>query len=222
MKANEILGQFGFYTDADAGLREVIVRQARPVVLERGSYFFRAGQPCVCIPFVARGDVRVYLMGESSREITLYHVETGQSCLLTLNSALMDTPYTADAVVEEEVEALVVPVETFRQWFHLYEPVRQFVLEMMAQRITELMTLVSEVTFGRLDQRLADFLLRHFDQADAGNPVISMTHEHIAAELGTVREVISRVLKEFERKGAIGIRRGRIALQDPRLLESLK
>lgn len=221
-KSRDILGQFGFYTASDAGLRDLIVQHARPVVLEQGSYFFRAGADCACIPLVSRGDVRVFLSGESSREITLYHVESGQTCLLTLNAALQNTPYAADAIVEAEVEALVIPVHTFRQWFNEYSTIRQFVLEIMSQRITELMTLVSEITFGRLDRRLADYLLRHFTQADTDSQVLSITHEHIAAELGSVREVISRVLKEFERMGALSMQRGRIELQDPDILESLK
>ena len=124
--------------------------------------------------------------------------------------------------MEAELEALVIPVHTFRQWFNEYSTIRQFVLEIMSQRITELMTLVSEITFGRLDKRLADYLLRNFTQADTDGQVLSITHEHIAAELGSVREVISRVLKEFERMGAVSMQRGRIELQDPAILESLK
>lgn len=222
MKSQEILGQFGFYEASETGLRNVIAQHARPVVLEQGTYFFRTGASCECIPLVSQGDVRVFLTGESSREITLYHVEAGQTCLLTLNAALLNTPYAADAIVEEEVKALVVPVNTFKQWFDENDPVRQFVLDTMAQRITELMTLVSEITFGRLDTRLADYLLRHSAPTDAGGQALCMTHEHIAAELGSVREVISRVLKEFERMGAVSIQRGRIELQDLRILETLK
>ena len=222
LKSREILGQFGFYEASEAGLQNVIAQHARPVVLEQGTYFFRAGAACECIPLVSHGDVRVFLTGESSREITLYHVEAGQTCLLTLNAALLNTPYTADAIVEKEVKAHVVPVHTFKQWFDENDSVRQYVLGTMAQRITELMTLVSEITFGRLEMRLADYLLRHSTQNEAGGQVLCMTHEHIAAELGTVREVISRVLKEFERMGAVNIQRGRIELRDSRILETLK
>lgn len=218
----DILERFAFYSAFEPGLRTAIERQARPVVLERGSYFFRAGSACECIPLVFRGDVRVFLTGANSREITLYHVEAGQTCLLTLNACLLHTPYAADAVVDEEVEAMVVPVGTFRQWYDAYATLRHFVLDIMAQRITELMALVSEVTFGRLETRLADYLLRHFAQANGDGRVLSITHEHIADELGSVREVISRVLKEFERMGAIGIQRGRIELRDPHVLEALK
>ena len=220
-KAIDILSQFAFYTAAEPGLRDLIEQAARPVVLKQDSFFFRTGDICTHIPLVCRGDVRVFLSSASGREITLYHVEAGQTCLLTLNSALRNTPYTADAVVEEEVDALVVPVATFRQGFDEYPTVRQFVLQMMAQRITELMTLVSEISFGRLDKRLADYLLRHFDQVDTEVKILHMTHEHIAAELGSVREVISRVLKEFERMGALNIQRGRIELKDRHILEVL-
>ena len=221
LKSLEILGQFDFYCDADPDLRAEIARHSRRAELEEGTYFFRAGQACGGIPLVSRGDVRVFLSGESGREITLYHVESGQTCLLTLNAALQNAPYAADARVEEAVEALVVPVATFKQWFYDHDPVRQFVLDVMARRITELMMLVSEITFGRLDQRLAEYLMRHFTATGAGSQVLSMTHEHIAAELGSAREVISRVLKEFERMGALRIRRSRIELKDIAVIEKL-
>lgn len=216
-----ILQMFDFYREAQDSLRHEMEQAVQHAILPAGSYLFRSEDQCTGIPLVARGDVRVFLSGETSREITLYHVAEGQTCLLTLNCALQGIQYAANAIVEAEVEAAVLPVSQFTTWVDQHSELRRFMFEVMARRITELMTLVSEITFAKLDQRLAHYLLQRLDSAAKPDAALLVTHEHIAAELGSAREVISRVLKEFERIGVLTMRRGRIELQNPARLREL-
>jgi CRP/FNR family transcriptional regulator len=133
----------------------------------------------------------------------------------------LDTPSPASAIAEEPVDALVMPAASFRRWIEESDSMREFVFQAIANRFIDLMMLVEEITFQKLDRRLAGFLLRSFHRKGLHLRELTATHEEIAMELGSAREVVSRLLKEFERLGAINIARGRITLQDANTLESI-
>jgi CRP/FNR family transcriptional regulator len=125
------------------------------------------------------------------------------------------------ARIEEDVEAVVVPASRFRRWIAEHEALRTFVFEMFSTRLGEVMSLVEEVSFRRMDQRLARYLDSCFAQGNGQGGSVDKTHAEIAADLGTAREVVSRLLKEFERLGAISLSRGRITLRNSDLLREL-
>ena len=165
--------------------------------------------------------MRVFKLAESGHEITLYHVGAGEACPLNVSCILSDRPVPATAQVEEETKAVIVPAAMFRRWIAEHESLRKSVFQMFSNRLTEVMSLVEEVAFRRMDERLAhrlaDLLLR-----DSGTQrYVEITHADLAADLGTAREVVSRLLKEFERLGAIHLARGRIALRDGSVLKKL-
>ena len=218
---NVILDAFGFVRDAPDSLREELERDAKHVSLRAGTYYFHTGDPCKGVALLGKGSIRVFKTGENGREITLYHVFPGESCLLTLNSVMNGAPYPAEAFVEEDVEAALVPVPLFRSWVERDPSLRRFVFGVMSERLTKLMSLVDEITFGRLEQRLGDFLLDQFRKNQSRDLTLTMTHEHIASQLGSAREVISRLLKEFERRGILQLGRGRLTLQREELLREL-
>jgi CRP/FNR family transcriptional regulator len=213
----EILARIPFFTEAPAELRKSLLQEAAVVHLEPGEYFLREGDTCAHFAVVVSGKMRVFKLGENGHEITLYHVGAGEACPLNVSCILSDRTVPAMARVEEAVEAVVVPAATFRGWIAEHESIRRFVFQMFTSRLTEVMSLVEEVAFRRMDQRLArrllDLLLENTSRG-----TVEVTHAELAADLGTAREVVSRLLKELERRGAIGLSRGKILLRDQAVL----
>ena len=195
----------------------LLTRSARLITLPPGTKVFEAGMPCGNYLMVASGRVRVQQVSESGREIVLYRISGGESCVLTTACLLAHEDYAAEAIAETEISALVVPRACFDQLLADSLRFRDFVFTAYASRLTDLLLLVEEVAFGQVDARLAERLLDL--RAPAG--VVPLTHQDLAAELGTAREVVSRQLKEFERRGYIRRERGRIDILDAEGLRAL-
>ena len=154
--------------------------------------------------------VRVYKIGESGRQITLYRFGNGQSCILTANAILSQKTFPAVATVEKDAEAVMIPADIFRKWVGTYDEWRGFVFELLSQRLASVMEIVDEVAFRRMDTRLASWLLSHSQKQKP----IRITHQEIAAELGSSREVISRLLEDFSERGFVNVGRGEVELID--------
>ena len=217
----EILGKIPLFQSASALLRAEINDASAIVSLGEGEYFLREGDTCAHFAIVVSGKMRVFKLAESGHEITLYHVGPGEPCPLNVACILSDRPVPAMAQVEEAVDAIVVPAESFRRWVAEHESLRSYVFQMFSHRLTEVMSLVEEVAFRRMDQRVARRLRELFARQNGAQNTIEITHADLAADLGTAREVVSRLLKEFERLGAISLSRGRILLKDAALLADL-
>ncbi len=168
------------------------------------------------IALLLSGVVRVYKIGETGREITLYRFGLGESCILTANAILSQKTFPAIATVEQEAEAVMIPAETFRGWVRRYDLWRDFVFDLLSQRLASVLEIVDEVAFRRMDARVASLLLT---RSWVQNP-IRITHQEIAAELGSSREVISRLLEDFARRGLIRTGRGEVEVLDANELES--
>jgi len=210
----ETLDRFVFYRQAPAAFQATFAAVVRPLSVTAGAALFRQGDECTELALVGKGSVRVYRTGETGREITLYHVEDGQSCLVNMLSVLRQGPAVATATAEVPTEAVAVPASAMRHWVKSNDLVRDYIVEMMADRLITYMTLFDEVVFGKMDARLAALLAHRFESEHS----FKATHEEIAAELGTAREVVSRLLKELVRVGAIQISRGHIELRDRAIL----
>ncbi|MEM1043776.1 MAG: Crp/Fnr family transcriptional regulator [Bacteroidota bacterium] len=201
---------FPFLSEATPTFRDAFVQTARPLHLDAGSPICLEGDLCRHLPLVVRGTGRVYRISETGRALTLYRVEPGESCILTASCVLSARPFPAFAEAETDVEAFAVPAEAFRAWFDASPAWRGYVFDLLARRFADVVELVEAVAFQRVDERLAAHLLT--EQNAAGHVV--RTHEALAADLGTSREVVSRVLKEFERQGLVTLNRGRVLLDD--------
>ncbi len=188
----------------------------RVVTLPAAASVFRSGDPCRAYMLVLAGSVRVQKIAENGREITLYRVQGGQSCVLTTSCLMANDHYPAEGITESEVTAAVIPFAAFHRGLAESPRFREFVFAAYGQRLADLILLVEEVAFGRLDRRLAQRLL---ELAEGGE--LRQTHQQLAADLGTAREVVSRQLKEFERAGLLRLHRGRIELLDPAALKRL-
>ena len=168
------------------------------------------------IALVLSGVVRVYKIGNTGREITLYRFGLGESCILTANAILNQRTFPAIATVEEDIEAVMIPADLFRDWVKRYDLWREFVFDLLSDRLSTILTIVDEILFQRMDQRVATWLIQ---QAEVQNPV-QVTHQEIAAELGSSREVISRILEDFRQTGLIEPGRGSVEIVDKTGLES--
>ena len=180
-----------------------------------GRDVFVEGQQVGAIPLLISGTVRVYQIGETGREVTLYRFRPGESCVLTANAILTRQSFPAVATVEEEAEAVMIPAQIFREWVAREAVWRGFFVQLVAQRLASVMNVVDEVAFHRLDQRVAALIAQ---RAATGSAVL-ITHQEIAAELGSAREAVSRVLEDLAAKGLIRSARGRIDVLDLQALE---
>jgi CRP/FNR family transcriptional regulator, anaerobic regulatory protein len=175
-----------------------------------GHDVFLEGDSVDAIALLISGVVRVYKIGETGREITLYRFGHGESCILTANAILSQKLFPAIATVERDAEAVMIPADKFRDWVRRYDPWREFVFELLSDRLSTVMAVVDEVVFQRMDWRVTSLLLNKFKTM---NP-IRITHQEIAAELGSSREVISRILENLSQKGLIEVGRGMIEILD--------
>jgi CRP/FNR family transcriptional regulator len=196
--------------DGDAALVREFRRKAYLARIPTGRDVFVEGDEANAIALLLSGSVRVYKIGETGREITLYRFGLGESCVLTANAILSRQTFPAIATVEQEAQAAMVPAAAFRDWVGRYEAWRSFIFDLLSQRLLDVLDIVDDVVFRRMDERLASFLLARSRQQ---NPM-TITHQEIAAELGSAREVISRLLEDFVGKGWIRSSRGVIEVVD--------
>lgn len=185
-------------------------RAAKEFIIPAETVMMRQGDSSQGFVLFARGSTRVYERAENGREIALYRTQPGEMCLLTLITLLADTTYTAEAMTEEELHVVSIPVEHFRTALTQSDGFRRVLCTTLVQRLNGLIHLVGRVAFQRLDLRLAQLLNQLF--AARNTTRIPVTHQKLAQELGTSREVASRLLKELEHLGYIRLHRGAIEL----------
>jgi CRP/FNR family transcriptional regulator len=201
---------------ADPGLLSEFQQAATFMRIPAGQDVFVEGDRVYAIALLISGIVRVYKIGETGREITLYRFGNGESCILTANAVLSQQNFPAVATVEKAAEAIMIPAGTFRDWVRRFDLWREFVFELLSQRLASVMAIVEEVAFRRMDARLAGFLS---ERTRTSNP-IHITHQEIAAELGSSREVISRILEDLSAEGILRPTRGAIEVLDPPALQA--
>lgn len=201
----------------EASLRDTLVARSSIVSVKAGSVIFGPGKSPQNLLLLLDGTVRVRQLSESGREIVLYRVEAGQSCVLTTACLLAHEDYSAEGVAETDVEGVAIPRSVFNDLMARSQGFRDFVFSAYSKRITELFRVIDEVAFGRIDMRLAQRLVA----LARGGTEVRSTHHELASELGTAREVISRQLQEFQRRGWITLARGSIELSNAAALSKL-
>ena len=203
----------GMAPDLQPSLRAQLAAQARNLRLPDGCRVFAPGDRSEGFILVLRGTVRVEHTGSSGRSVVLYRVGPGDSCVMTTSCLLSGAVYEAYGYTEGEVEALALPAAAFRRLIEEDATFRDLALGTFSRRLIELVEVIDELLLHRVDLRVAGWLA---ERAAVGT--IPTTHQAIAAELGTAREVVSRILKEFERRGWLTLTRGAIELHDPAAL----
>ena len=211
----KVFQAFPFLAQAAPEVQAEFFRAAARVQLQAGQFICLEGNQCTQLALVLAGNARVYKLGENGREITLYRVEVGESCILTASCILSNIVFPAFAVAETDIEAIVIPSRLIRQWVNQHQVWRDYAFQLLSQRLAAIIAVIEEIAFRRVDARLAEYLL-HPNTTTPG--LIEKTHQEIAIDLGTSREVVSRILKDFEREGALSLARGRIQISQPNLL----
>jgi len=184
-----------------------IFASARRQTIPAGQHVYSEGDLCQLFLFLLSGEIRVYKTGASGKEITLYDITSGETCIVNASCILSGAQAPANALAQTECDALLLPSHVFQRLAGKYEEVRSFVFKVLAINIANVMSLVEEVAFERMDERLADYLM---EKARDGK--LQTTHQKIANDLGTSREVVSRLLKDFERQGKLVLSRNLITL----------
>ncbi len=180
-----------------------------------GTVMIEQGRRCRGAALVLSGVIRVYKLSEEGREITLYRVGAGETCILAVSCLLGAVDYPVIAEVEDDAEVLMLPIDALRTLMNKSEPWQRFVFSSMASAMMEVLTVLDAVAFRSMDARMASRLL----QCPLNR--IEMTHEELAADMGTAREVVSRLLKELENRRIVELRRGKVIILDREALEEI-
>ncbi|MBY0361557.1 MAG: Crp/Fnr family transcriptional regulator [Phreatobacter sp.] len=210
------LDRIGTFAGLDAASRQEIARRARILHMAKDGHPFVPGAPCEAYLIVLEGCVRVQIVAESGREIVLYRVSAGESCVLTTSCLLKHEPYAAEALCESAVTAVAIPAPLFHDLLGSSPAFRNAVLESYATRVADLIMTFEELAFRRLDRRLAETLVER-----AADGAVTATHHDLAVELGSAREVVSRALKALEQDGMVALGRGVIRITAPEKLARL-
>ncbi len=175
-------------------------------IVKEGSYMQR-------IPLLLKGSIRVYRRDyELDREILLYYIEPGETCMMSLVACFGDAVSKVNAVTEKKSDMLMIPTSNVRSWQKDFDSWNSFVINTFLDRYSELLKVLEEITFKNIDQRLRTYLKNYADRNITKS--VKRTHQDIANELGTTRVVVSRILKDMESMGLVELRRGLIKLKE--------
>lgn len=198
-------------------VRKQLLEHSRIIELPAGSRIFGLGQAPANFLLLLEGRIRVQQVSENGREIVLYRVSSGETCALTTACLLGYEDYLAEGIAETPIRGVGIPRATFDDLIARSPDFRQFVFRVFSNRVTNLFRIIDEVAFQRIDIRLAQRIMALADNDGA----LDATHQQLAAELGTAREVISRQLNEFQRRGWIRVSRGHLEIADRAALVQL-
>lgn len=209
-----LVGSYPAIAGIEASRRDhVLALDAQHLRVSAGTQLFDEGAPCTGFPLLLQGEIRVARGSAAGRTIELYRVCPGELCVVSASCLFGHVALTAHAVAVTDCELLLLSAGAFDDWVR-HEPFRRFVFGVFADRLADLMALTEAVAFQRLDQRLAAAVLGH-------GAVVQTTHQALADELGTVREIVTRLLKRFEQAGWVALGRERIEVRDATALRSL-
>lgn len=191
---------------ADAALLDEMQKKAKLKIFKRNDVIVREGQYVKDIPIVLSGLIRVSQQ-KDDREILLYYVEQGETCMMSLSACFYNNKSPSQATVVEKTEVLLVPASYVTQWQRKYNSWNEYVIKTFRNRYDDLLQAFESVAFEKIDKRIFNYLRKN-----QKNNTIKISHFQLANELGTTRVVVSRILKQFEIDHKIKISRGSITL----------
>ena len=198
--------------------RELVGQSVRRLSFPRGAMVHGA-EGCLGLVLVQRGRLRAYLLSEQGRDESIFRVEAGESCVLSASCVITQITFETHLTVEEDTQLLVLPSGVFQRLTEENIYIRCFLFEMATERFSEVMWVMQQILFLGFDQRLALLLLEHV--RSSGETTLRRTHEEIARDLGSAREVVTRMLRRFAEEGLVELRRGAVEVKDLRGLERI-
>jgi CRP/FNR family transcriptional regulator, anaerobic regulatory protein len=204
--AQELLTRFPVFQSLPSAMQIQLMNEAECLTVPRGKALFNSGSPCSIYPLVIKGSIRVVSISEEGRELLLYRVLPGELCIITSSCMLGQSSYPATGMSDSDLSLVGLSVPLFNTLL-THESFRVFVFNVFSDRISGLMQLIEAVAFLHLDRRLAALLLTKGRE-------IRTTHQALADELGSIRELISRLLRRFEDRGIVALHRERIQILD--------
>lgn len=211
------ISRFEGLNSLDDHVQRKLTKQSRIIKVKKGERIFGAGKRPDDLLLLLEGTVRVQQVSDNGREIVLYRVQAGEGCVLTAACLLAQEEYAAEGIAETEVRAVAIPRMLFDDLLESSKMFRQFVFAAYSRRMTDLFVVIEELAFRRVDIRLAQKLIDLMDDSQQ----VKVTQQGLAAELGTAREVISRQLQEFQRRGWVSTSRGTVSVLDQGALADL-
>ena len=205
-----------FFKTLNPGEKSGFIKQSQILEGEPGKVIVEAGAVCQKVYFVLEGSLRVFQLSEEGREMTLYRAKKGEACLFSLTCIMKEESLNTVTVVEEKAKLVGIPVAYFEELMSKNLEFQRYFLRRLLHKISTLVLRTEAVTFVSIDERLAKYLQEHF--LKNASATLSTTHEKIAVEIGTAREVVSRTLKLFQEEGIIKVSRGKVTLLSPEKL----
>ena len=183
------------------------IGESKVLEIEPGTVILKEHEFIKVIPLVLEGSIKLRKVDPAGREIIFYHIEPGESCILSISSCLNEKESKAEAIIERRTRLIALSARDVREWMDTFPSWRKFVVKLFYDRMAEVLSLLDLVIFKSVDTRLVQYL-----KDKAVDQELIITHQQLAGELGTAREVISRLLKQMEREGMISLERGKIRI----------
>lgn len=200
-----------FFSEADENIISDFRKNAVLQNFKKGTYLSMEGDSCEYFPIVKSGLIRVFKLGSRGQEVTLYRIEPGQSCILTISCLLSNHKFPAVAVVEEDCEIVLIQEKILKEWMNKHKKWNEYIFDYLSKVLFNVLKILENISFKRTDLRILEYLT---SSAMQSNNIIKVTHQKIALEIGTAREVVSRFLKQLERQKLINLQRGKIIILD--------
>lgn len=216
---NVLLNTFEFLSQIDNKKLDKLIKNIHISSYMAGTIILREGNACGNMVFILEGSIRVYKLSPEGREITLYHIGKGETCILLNNCIIENTNYPAIAEVEEDAELAIISSIYFNELIFPALSYQKYIFNILSKRLTDVLMIVDEVVFKHMDTRIAAFL---YDKVLKSGNRLDITHEKISMELGTAREVVSRILKDFEKQNILTLSRGIVNIKDMNKIIKIK
>ena len=212
-------GFFPFWDKLTGEEQKTICRNAASAEYPKGAFIHRASEDCVGVLLVKEGQLRVYMQSEDGRDITLFRIDEGEACVLSASCFMQEITFEILIDAEKDSEVLVIPTAVIRRLSQENIYVENFIYKQAAERFSDVMWTMQQILFMSFDKRLAVFLVD--EAAKTGEDTLTMTHDQIARYTGSAREVVSRMLKYFEKENLVELARGRVKLANKKKLQEL-